>query len=99
MADRDRELPHDGPAGNIHLELLCSAGFDQAPPAMRAGIRQQNLVAFADLFGRGLWAICVGAVGMAAFASGCFGVGFGWSFAEESGLSFAGAKGLLETLV
>jgi hypothetical protein len=63
--------------------------------AVGADDGQGYVMAFTDLFGGAVGDVR-GAAGVAALASGCFGVGLGWSFVEGSGLSFAGAKGFLQ---
>ena len=43
------------------------------------------------------WALAVGPVGVAGFASGGFRVGLGWPLPEGGGLAFAGAERVVES--
>ena len=90
------ELAVNRLAGNLGLELFANFGLDDVALAMRAGVGEFRFVALVDLVGRRRRAMAVGAVLFARFAAGCFGLGFGRTFAEGRGLTLPGAKGLFE---
>jgi hypothetical protein len=61
-ADMDVELPVDGTAWNLHLELLRRVGFFQGTTALGADRGQRRLVDLVDLSGRRRRAVGFGPV-------------------------------------
>jgi hypothetical protein len=80
--------------GDLGLERVGRAGLDEAAPAVRARVGPRPLVALGGLLGRRR-AVAVGAVGVARLAAGRLRVGLGRPLAERSGLTLAGARGLV----
>src|SRR5437588_11680369 len=60
LADVDVELPVDGLARDLDLELLSDVGFVEGAAAIGAGVGQGRLVNLVDLFGAGRLAMCLG---------------------------------------
>ena len=95
-ADVDVELPDDGLAGDVGLELGGDFGLDDGAAAAGAGVGEWGLEDLVDAVGGGRRSVAVGAVGLAGLSSGSLGVGLGWSLAERCGLAFGGASGCVE---
>ena len=96
VADVDVELAPPRLAGDFCLILVGHGCLDEAAAAAGTSGWQSGFQSFVDLV-VGWWRpVAVSAVGVAAFASGCLGVGLGRPFAERSGLSFPGALCLFE---
>ena len=95
-AEVDGELAVDRGAGNFGLELFGGAGFDDRSTAVRAGVREIRVVALVNLVGGRRRSVAVGAVLVAGFAAGRFGLGFGRTFAEQRGLTLPGAERVVE---
>jgi hypothetical protein len=96
LADVDVELPVDGLARDLDLELLRDAGFVERAAAVGAGVGQGRLVDLIDLLGAGRLAMGFGAVVLAGLAAGLLGQVGGLAFGEGGGLTLAGAGGLVE---
>jgi hypothetical protein len=96
LADVDVELPVDGLARDLDLELLGDMGFVQGAAAVGASVRQRRLVDLVDLL-RGRWlAARLGAVVFAGLAAGLLGVRLGRALGEGSSLALAGTQGRVE---
>src|SRR5438552_52801 len=92
----DVELPVDGFARDLDLELLGDAGLVEGAAAVGAGAGQGRLVDLVDLF-RGKWlAVGLEAVIPARFAAWLLGLGRGLALGEGGGLALAGTKGRVE---
>src|SRR5262245_24084549 len=91
-----RELPVDGPARDLDLELLGDMRFVERAAAVGADVRQGRLVDLVDLIGAGRRAVGLGAVVLAGLAAGLLGLAGGRSLGEGGGLALAGAGGLVE---
>ena len=96
LADMDVELPMNGLARDLDLELLSDVRLVQGAAAVGAGAGQRCLVDLVNLFGDrrlavGLWAV-VGA-GLAAWL---LGVRLGLALGERPCLALAGTKGRVE---
>src|SRR5262249_13144989 len=96
LADVDVELPVNGPAGDLDLELLGNVGRVERAAAVGAAVRQRCLVNLIDLVGGGRLAMGVGAVVRAGLAAGVLGLGRGLALGEGGGLALAGAGHLVE---
>jgi hypothetical protein len=96
VTDRHPGLAHERPAGDLGLELLGPCALDEAAPAVRAGVGERGLVAFADLLRRRRRAMAVPAVRRAGLAARRLGAGLGRPLAEGGGLPFAGTQGVLK---
>jgi hypothetical protein len=70
LTDVDVELPVDGLARDLDLELPGDAGFIERSAAVRADIRQGRLVNLVDLFGGRWLAVGLGAIVLARLAAG-----------------------------
>ena len=95
-ADGDVELPVNGLARDLDLELLGDVGFVERPTAVGAHVRQPRLVDLIDLVGAGRLAVGLGAVVLAGLASGLLGLARGLALGERSGLALAGAGSFLK---
>src|SRR5262245_8182630 len=96
LADVDVELPVDGLARDLDLELLGDIGLVERPAAVGAGVGQGRLVDLIDLIGAGRLAVGLGAVVLAGLASRLLGLVGGLALGERSGLAFASAGRLVE---
>jgi hypothetical protein len=96
LADMDVELPVDGLARDLDLELLGGVGLVERTAAVGAAIRQRCLVDLIDLFGAGRLAVGLGAVILAGLAAGLLGLAGGLALGERGGLALAGAGRLVE---
>ena len=96
LTDVDVELPVDGPAGDLDLELLGGVGLVERTTAVGAAVRQRCLVDLIDLVGAGRLAMGLGAVVFAGLAAGLLGLAGGLALGEGGGLALAGAGGLVE---
>src|SRR5262249_28105526 len=74
QADVDVELPVDGPARDLDLELLGGVGLVERTAAVGAAVRQRCLVDFIDLVGARRLAMSLGAVILARLAAGLLGL-------------------------
>jgi hypothetical protein len=96
LADVDVELPVNGLARDLDLELLGDMRFVEWPAAVGADARQRRLVNLVDLFGAGRLSVGLGAVVLAGLAAGLPGLAGGLALGEGGGLAFAGTGGLVE---
>ena len=96
LADVDVELPVDGLARDLDLELLGDVGFVEAAAAIGAGVGQGRLVNLVDLFGAGRLAVGLGAVVLTGLAAGLLGLVGRLSLGEGGGLALAGTERLVE---
>jgi hypothetical protein len=96
LPDVNVELPVDGLARDLELELLGDVGFVQVAAAIGAGVGQVRLVDLVNLFGAGRQAMGLGAVVFAWLAAGLLGLGYGLALGEGGGLALAGAGRLVE---
>jgi hypothetical protein len=90
------ELPVDGLARDLDLELLGDVGFVQGAAALGARAGQRRLMNLVDLVRCRRLAVGLGAVVLAGLAAGPLGLVGGLSFGEGSGLALAGAGRLVE---
>jgi hypothetical protein len=96
LADVDVEVPVDGLAWDLDLELLGDVSFVEGSAAVRADVGQGRLVDFVDLFGAGRLAVRLGAVVLAGLAAGLLGLVRGRTLGEGGGLTLAGTGRLVE---
>ena len=96
LADVDVELPVDGLARDLDLELLGDVGLVERAAAVGAGVGQGRLVDLVDLVGAGRLAVGLGAVVLAGLAAGLLGLVGGLALGEGGGLALAGAGRLVE---
>jgi hypothetical protein len=96
LADMDVELPVDGLARDLDLELLGDMGLVERPAAVGADVGQGRLVDLIDLIGAGRLAVGFGAVVLAGLASWLLGLVGGLALGEGSGLALAGTEGRVE---
>jgi hypothetical protein len=94
--DMDVELPVDGLARDLDLELLGDVRLVERAAAVWAAVRQQRLVNLIDLLGCGRLAVGLGAVVSAGLASGLLGLVGGLALGEGRGLALAGTGRLVE---
>ena len=94
--DVDVELPVDGLARDVDLELLGDVGLVERTAAIGAAVRQGRLMNLVDLV-RG-WRLPMGlrAVVLAGLASRLLGLVVGLALGEGGGLALAGAGRLVE---
>jgi hypothetical protein len=95
-AEVDVELPVDGLARDLDLELLGDVRLVKRAAAVGAAAGQRRLVDLVDLFGAGRLAVGLGAVVLAGLAAGLLGLAGGRSLGEGGGLALAGAGCLVE---
>jgi hypothetical protein len=93
----DVELPVDGLARDLDLELLGDVRLVERAAAVGAAVRQRRLVNLVDLVRGGRLAVGLGAVVSAGLAAGLLGLAGGLALGEGSGLALAGAGGLVGT--
>jgi hypothetical protein len=96
LADVDVELPVNGLARDLDLELLGDVGRVERAPTVGAAVRQGRLVDFIDLVGDGWLAVGLGAVVPAGLAAGPLGLAGGMALGEGSGLALGGPGRLVE---
>jgi hypothetical protein len=96
LADVDVELPVDGLARDLHLELLGDAGPVERAAAVGAGLGQGRLVDFVDLLGAGRLAVGLGAVIFTRLPTGSLGLVGGRPLDEGSGLPLTSGRRLVE---
>ncbi len=96
LADVDVELPVDGLARDLDLELLGDVGLVEGAATVGAGVGQRGLVDHVNLFGAGRLAVGLGAVLFTGLAAGLLGLVGGLALGEGGGLALAGAGGLVE---
>ena len=96
LPDMDVELPVNGLARNLHLELLGDVGFVERSAAVRADMGQGHLVNFVDLVGGRRLAVGLGAIVLARLAAWLARKELGQALGEGSGLALAGAGCLVE---
>jgi hypothetical protein len=95
-ADMDVELPVDGLARDLDLELLGGVGLVEGPAAVGAGGWQGRLVGFVDLLGGGRLAMGLDPVVSAGLATGLLVLAGRLTLGEGGGLALAGAGRLVE---
>jgi hypothetical protein len=95
-ADVDVELPVNGLARDLDLELLGDVGLVERPAAVGVGVGQRRLVDLVDLFRAGRLAVDLGAVVLARLAPGSLGVRLGLALGEGSCLALAGTEARVE---
>src|SRR5262249_5996179 len=91
LADVDVELPVNGLARDLDLELLGDVGLVERPSALWADVGQRCLVDLVNLLRAGRLAVGLGAVVLAVLAAGLLGLGGGLAPGEGGGLPLAGA--------
>ena len=96
--DMDVELPVNGLARDLDLELLGDMGFVEGSAAVRADLGQGCLVNFVDLFGGRWLAVGLGAIVLARLAAWFARIELGLALGEGSGLTLAGAGCLVELM-
>ena len=96
LADVNVELPVNGLARDLDLELLRNVGFVQGAAAVGANVRQGGLVRLVYLVERGWLAVRLGAIILAGLAARLAGVRFGFALREGPCLAFAGTGGSVE---
>ena len=96
LADVDVELPVDGLARDLDLELLGDVGFVQGAAAVGAHSGQGRLMDLVNLFGGRRLTVGLGAVILAGLAAGLLGLAGGLALGEGGGLALAGAGRLVE---
>src|SRR5262245_5052105 len=87
LADVDVELPVDGLARDLDLELLGDVGLVEGAAAVGADVGQRCLVNLVDLFGARWLAVGFGAVVFAGLAAGLLGLGRRLTLGEGGGLA------------
>jgi hypothetical protein len=95
-ADVDVELPVDGLARDLDLELLGDVGFVKGPATGGAGVGRGRLVDLVDLLGAGRLAVGLGTVVLAGLAARLLGLASRLALGEGSGLALAGPGGFVE---
>ena len=96
LADVYVELPVDGLARDVHLELLGDVGLVEGAATVGTDVGQGRLVNLVALFGGRWLAVGLGAVVLAGLAAGLLGLVGGPALGEGGGLALAGAGGLVE---
>jgi hypothetical protein len=89
LADVNVELPVDGPARDLDLELLGDVSLVEGAAAVGAAVRQRRLVDLVDLPGAGRLAMGLGAVVLAGLAAWLVGLAGGLALGEGGGLALA----------
>jgi hypothetical protein len=95
-ADMNVELPVNGLARDLNLELLGNMGLVERPAAVGADVGQGRLVDLIDLVGLRWLAVGFGAVILAGLATWLLGLVGGLALGEGGGLTLAGAGRLVE---
>src|SRR5262245_22167646 len=95
-ADVDVELPVNGLARDLDLELLGDVSLVQGAATIGAAVRQRCLVDLVNLLGAGRLAVSLGAVVLAGLAARFARAGLGLALGEGAGLTLAGAEGRVE---
>ena len=96
LTDVDVELPMNGLARDLDLELLGDVGLVERAAAVGAAVRQGRLVDLVDLLGAGRLAVGRGAVVLAGLAAGLLGLVDGLALGEGGSLALAGTGRLVE---
>jgi hypothetical protein len=96
MANVDAELPVNGLARDLDLELLGDMGFVQETAAVGAEVGQGRLVNLVDLLGAGRLPVGLGSVILAGLAAGLLGLAGGLALGEGGSLALAGTGRLIE---
>jgi hypothetical protein len=96
LADVDVELPMDGLARDLDLELLSNVRPVERTAAVGSAVRQRCLVNLIDLPGGRRLAVSLDAVVLAGLAARLLGLGDGRPLGEGGGLALAGAGRLVE---
>src|SRR6478736_2445279 len=89
LTDVDVELPMDGLARDLDLELLGDVGLVERTAAVRAAVRQGRLVNLVDLFGGRWLTVGLRAVVLAGLAAWFARIELGLALGEGSGLALA----------
>jgi hypothetical protein len=90
------ELPVNGLARDLNLELLGNVRLVERTAAVGAAVRQGRLMNLADLVRGWRLAMCLRAVVLAGLASWLLGLVGGLPLGKGSGLALAGAGRLVE---
>jgi hypothetical protein len=93
LTDVDVELAMNGPARNLHLELLGDVGFVEGAAAFGANVGQVRLVDFIDQFWGRWLAVGLGAITLARLAAGFARIRLGLAIGKRAGLALAGTEG------
>jgi hypothetical protein len=96
LAEVDVELPVDGLARDLNLELLGDLGLVERPAAVGASVWQGRLVCFIDLVVPRRLAVGFGTVLFAGLAAGVLGLVYGLALGEGGGMAPGGAGRLVE---
>jgi hypothetical protein len=96
LADVDVELPVDGLARDLDLELLGDMGLVEGTAAVGADAGQGRLVNLVDLLGSGRLSVDLGAVLLAGLAAGLLGLARRLALGEGGSLALAGTGRLVE---
>ncbi len=94
--DMDVELPVNGLARDLDLELLGDVRLIERPAAIGAAVRQGRLMNLVDLIRGRRLAVGLGAVVLARLATRLATGRLGLALGERGGLTLAGAGGLVE---
>src|SRR5262249_15325908 len=92
LADVDVELPVDGPARDLDLELLGDVRLVERAAAVGAAVGQRRLVDLVDLLGGWRWAVGLGAIVLAGLAARLAGVRLGLALGKGPGLALTGTE-------
>src|SRR5262249_36330764 len=96
LPDMDVELPVDGLARDLDLELLGDVRLVERTAAVGAAVREGRLVNLIDLVRGGRLAVSLGPVLSARLATGLLGLAGGRPLGEGGGLALAGTGRLVE---
>lgn len=99
MAAVDFEFAHDGPAGNLGLELLIETILDHIAVAIGTPLGQRSVQRFIDAFRRRRFAMRVVAVLRALLAARLFGFSLRFALGERRGLALGGAFEFIDPLL